>query len=126
MNKNKNGFSIIELLIAVAILSVVLLGVLSGVAAGIVAISSNENRTKAMLISKNVLNDFILDKMRGIDLKDRQIEEYPGFTYDRTITRFEHELFGPLDANKVEFIIRWEERGKPRDYKLVYIYPQQR
>ena len=61
-----------------------------------------------MIISKNVLNEFLLEKMKGLDLNDEPVEEYPGFTYSRTIERYEHELLGPLNANKVEFAVNWE------------------
>ncbi len=123
INKKRNGFSIIELLIAITILSIALLGILSGVTTSIMAISRNENYTKAMIISKNLLNQFQLDKMRGLDINDEPLEEYPGFTYSRSVTRFEHELFGPLDAKKAEFIVNWEERGRKRDYMISFIYP---
>ena len=121
--ERKQGFSIIELLIAVTILSIALLGIISGVTTSIMAISGNENKTKAMIISKNLLNEFLLDKMRGLDINDEPVEDYPGFTYNRTIERFEHEILGPLNANRVEFMVNWEERGRKKHYKLSYIYP---
>ncbi len=124
MIQKKNGFSIIEVLIAISILSITLTSIISGVSAGIVAISNNKNKTKAMIIAKSKLNEFLLEKMRGLDLKDESIEEYPDFTYSREVTRFEHEIFGPLDAKKVEITVNWEERGNEKNYSISYIYPK--
>ncbi len=124
MKQKKNGFSIIEILIAITILSIVLTSIISGVSAGIVSISNNKNLTKAMIISKNMLNEFLLNKMKGLDIADEQIEDYPEFTYSREVTRFEHVLFGPLDAKIVEITVNWEERGIKREYSLSYIYPK--
>lgn len=117
------GFAIIEILIAVTILSIALVSIISGVSAGIVAISGNKNLTRAMIIAKSKLNEFKMDKMRGLDIKDETVEEYPNFYYSREVKRFEHEIFGPLDAKRVEIIISWEERGRDREYSLTYIYP---
>lgn len=121
--KTKKGFSIIEVLIAITILSIALLSIISGVSAGVVAITGNQNLTKAMIIARSQLNDFIINRMRGLDVNDEPLEDYPEFTLNRETTRFEHEILGPLDANRVQITIKWEERGKQREYVLSYIYP---
>ena len=123
MIRKKNGFSIIEILVAVTILSISLLSIISGVYAGIIAITGNKNFTKAMIISKSLLNEFQINRFRGLDINDEEVEGYPDFYYSREVKRFEHELFGPLDAKRVEIIVRWEERGRDREYILSYIYP---
>ena len=121
------GFAIIEILVAITILSIVLPSIISGVSAGIMAISENKNLTRAMIIAKNKLNEFLLIKMRGPDITDEQVQEYEGFRYNRKITRFEHEIFGPISAKKVEITITWKqgENQQPRKYSLSYIYPEQ-
>ena len=123
IKKNRNGFSIIEILIAITVLSIALLGIISGVSAGVVAISGNKNMTKAMIIAKSQLNEFISERMRGLDINDEAVDDYPEFTSSREIKRFEHELLGPLDANIVKITIKWEERGRKKEYNLSYIYP---
>ena len=122
-SNNIKGFAIIEILIAITILSITLSGIISGVSAGIVAISGSKDRTIAMIIAKNSLNEFIIARMRGTDITNKQIEEYPGFTYDRETKRFEHELFGPLDARRVEITVRWQAKGRDKDYSISYVYP---
>jgi len=124
MNNNnfKKGFALIEILIAITILSISLLGIISSVSAGILAISGNKNMTKAILIAGNMMNEFEENKMKGPDVVDKDIEEYKGFTYSRETKRFEHELFGPLDAQRVVITVKWQERGLDKNYMLSYIY----
>ena len=121
--RNKNGFAIIEILIAITILSIVIIGIISGVSAGVIAISGNRNLTRAMIIAKNQLNEFQLNKMRGTDIDKEPIEEYPNFSYSREIKRFEHDLLGPIDAKKVTITVFWEQKYNEKRYTISYIYP---
>ena len=121
----RRGFALIEVLIAAAILSVVLLSVISGVSTGINVITGNKNLTRAVLIAKSKLNEFKLVNMRGPDLENEPVEEYPNFTYSRRIQRYEHEMFGPIQAQRVEIIVRWKEGETEKRYSLSYIYPSQ-
>ncbi len=121
----RRGFALIEVLIAAAILSVVLLSVISGVSTGINVITGNKNLTRAVLIAKSKLNEFKLLNMRGPDLENEPVEEYQNFTYSRRIQRYEHEMFGPLQANRVEITVRWKEGETEKRYSLTYIYPSQ-
>ncbi len=118
------GFAIIEILIAITILSIALLGIISGVSSGIVAISGNKNMTKAMLIARSRLNEFMMYNLRGADISSEPVREYPGFTYSRKVARFEHELFGPIGANRVQITVAWTERGISKNYSISYIYPE--
>lgn len=117
------GFALIEILIAITILSISLVSIISGVSAGIIAISGNKNLTKAMIIARSKLYEFEMVNMRGPDISEKEVEEYQGFTYSREIKRFEHALLGPLNANRVMITVQWQERGRDKNYSLSYIYP---
>ena len=123
--RETRGFAIIEILIAVALLSVVLVSVISGVSAGIHAIAGNKNVTRAMLTAKSRMNEFKALNMRGPDLENEPVAEYPGFTYTRRVQRYQHEVFGPIPAQRVEIIVNWKERDIDKKYTLSYIYPAQ-
>lgn len=123
--KSRRGFAIIEILIAVALLSVVLMSVISGISAGIHAIAGNKNVTRAMLTAKSRMNEFKTLNMRGPDLENEPVPEYPGFTYTRRVQRYQHEVFGPIPAQRVEIIVNWKERDIDKKYTLSYIYPSQ-
>ncbi|MBP7735815.1 MAG: hypothetical protein KA369_07575 [Spirochaetes bacterium] len=115
----------VEILIALAILSTILISVISGVTSSVYVISGMKNYTSAMLIAKSKMNDYILKNMRGTDIKGQKVKEYPGFSYSRVTKRFEHPLLGPLPANKTDIIVTWRERGRKKDYKISYIYQTQ-
>ncbi len=116
------GFVLIEVLIAVTILSVVLLSVYSGISSGINIIGNSRNYTIAMLSGKSLMNEFRNAKMRGPDLKDVPVEGYPEFRYDRLSERYDNPLFGPLPVKKTEIIIKWNYKGIENKYTLQYIY----
>jgi type II secretion system protein I len=118
-----HGFALIEILIAITILSIALIGITSAVSGGIIAISKNKNLTRAMIIAKNQINEFEMNNMRGADISNEPVKDYPGFNYSRTVKRFEHELFGPLDAKRIEISVKWQEKGQDKFYSISYIYP---
>ena len=73
-----DAFAIIEILIAITIISIVLMTIISGISAGIVAISGNRNLTIAMIVARSKLNEFQMMRMRGPDIYDEPVKEYPG------------------------------------------------
>lgn len=119
------GFVLVEILIALAILSTVLLSVISGVSSSVYVISGMKNYTQAMLVARTRMNDFIVKNFRGTDLKDEAIKGLPGFSVSRETKRWEHPLLGPLPANVTSIIVTWKERGKNRSYKISYVYQAQ-
>lgn len=121
----RGGFVLVEILIALAILSTVLISVISGVTSSVYVISGMKNYTHAMIIARTKMNDFMLKNMRGTDLKGQQVKDSPGFSYSRVTKRFEYPLFGPMQANITDIIVTWRERGRKRNYKISYIYPAQ-
>jgi type II secretion system protein I len=126
LTEHKKGFALVEILIAVAILSIVLLSVISGVTSSIYVITGMRSYTKAMLIARTRMNEFILNNMRGTDIKHEQVREYPGFDFSRVTRRFEHPwLEGPIPVNITDIIVSWSEKGREREYTLSYIYQSQ-
>ncbi len=122
------GFVLVEILIALSIMSIVLLSVISGVTSSIYVISGMKNSTRAMMIARNHMNDFILRRMRGTDLRREALKEYPGFSITRVTMPFEHPMInlGPLaTVKKTEIAVTWQERGRDREYSIFYIYQAQ-
>jgi len=120
---NKNGFALAEIMVSLAILSIILLSIFSVVSRSIFAISGNKSHTKAMLIAESKLNEFILDKMRGLDISRKPVKDYKGFNFSRKTKRFEHSMIDPLPAKITTVIVKWKEKGRDRKYELSYIYP---
>jgi len=124
MKISNKGFTLIEILVAIAILSIAMLGIMSAVSSGILGITKNKNLTIAMLIAQSQMNKFLIDNQRGPDLQDEPVSDYPGFSFSRTITRYENAMLGPIDAYKITITVKWLERQQERSYSISYIYPK--
>jgi hypothetical protein len=79
--------------------------------------------TKAMLIARSRLNEFRAARMRGTDLTMEPVKEYEGFWYNRVTTRYEHPLFGELQAKRTEITVIWRENDREKKYSISFIYP---
>ncbi|MFC1670790.1 prepilin-type N-terminal cleavage/methylation domain-containing protein [Spirochaetota bacterium] len=125
MNTNKSGFALIEILIALTILSIALLSVFSGVSASINVISGSKNLTRAMLIANTKLNEFEIDNMRGLDVSNEPVDEYPGFYFSRVTEPYEHSYLEAVNikAKLTKIIVTWKDRNRDRQYSVSYIYP---
>jgi prepilin-type N-terminal cleavage/methylation domain-containing protein len=119
----KNGFALVEVLIALSILSITLMSVYSAVGASTTILSGSGNRTKAMLIAKNKLNEFIASGLRGPDLNSEPVDGYPDFTYSRGSEKYENFLFPTLAAKKYTITVNWMENKARRTYKISYVNP---
>lgn len=120
--QRNGGFVLIEVLIAVTILSVVLLSVYSGISSGINIIGNSKNYTRAMIIAKSLMNEFRSDSMKGVDMKDAPVVGYQDFNYDRVSERYENPMLGPLPINKTEIKVKWKYKGVENHYELTMIY----
>jgi len=120
--RQSGAFVLIEVLIASAILSVVLLSVYSGISSGINIVTNSRNYTQSMIIARSLMNEFRDNDMRGPDLKDIPVDDYPGFTYDRVTERYEQPFFGPVVVNKTVITVRWKYKGTGNKYDLLMIY----
>ncbi len=121
---NKSGFALVEILIAVSILSLVLLSVFTGVSASINVSLDSKNFTRAMILAKTKLNEFIIDKMRGSDITDEPDFKSSGFYYSRKIEKYENILLGPYPVKRVVIVVKWKDKGKEKKFNLSYIYPE--
>lgn len=124
MKISNKGFTLIEILVSIAILSIAMLGIMSAVSSGILGITKNKNLTIAMLIAQSQMNKFLIDNQRGPDLQDEPVSDYPGFSFSRTITRYENAMIGSIDAYKITITVKWLERQQERSYSISYIYPK--
>ena len=120
--QGKSGFVLIEVLIAVTILSVILLSVYSGISSGINVVGNSRNYTRAIIIARSLMNEFRLDKMQGVDLRSAPVNNYPDFFYDRVTERYENAMLGPLPVNKTEITVKWKYKGIDNSYHISMIY----
>jgi len=122
IGKTKPGFVLIEVLIAVTILSVVLLSVYSGISSGINIIGNSKNYTRAMIAARSLMNEFRHEKMKGVDMKDEPVKNFPDFNYDRVSERYDNPMLGPLPVNKTAIKVKWKYKGIENSYELTMVY----
>lgn len=120
MARSSKGFALIEVLVAAAIASIVVLTVYAGVITGAMSVSRNEKLTRAVIIAKSKLADFRLNGMRGTDLLREEVKDYPSFTFTRETKRYENPLFAMVPAKKTTITVEWDE-GKGK-YSLFTVY----
>lgn len=116
------GFALVEVLIAMAIISVVVISIYSGISSGAVSIAQTKDLTKAVIIAKSKMNEYKLARFRGSDISDKELENYPGFSYSRKSERYEHPLFPRIPAQKVLITVKWTDKNHEKSYNLSYIY----
>jgi prepilin-type N-terminal cleavage/methylation domain-containing protein len=118
-----SGYALIEILIAVTIISIVIITIYSAVTTGSRSIAGYKNVTNAVIIAKSILSEFKLTKPK-LDLSDKPVKGFDGYTYNRTIERYENPLLGPVPVNKLNITVVWKENNHERKYTLEYIFPE--
>lgn len=120
--RKKDGFALIEVLIAITILSIILLSVYSGLTSSIKVISGAKNHTTAMVIARSKLNEFRMNLLREPDISRSEIEEYDNFSYSRTTTNFDNPLLDMMSAKRTEITVFWRENDREKKYSISIIY----
>ena len=121
-NKKKHGFALIEVLIALAILSTIILSVYSAISSSKNRIRSAKNYSTAMIIAKTKLNEFKMNRMRTPDFSEEPVAGYDSFLCSKTTSKFEHPLLGTIDAMRTEITVQWKENNKEQKYAVSFIY----
>ena len=121
--KNSYGFALIEVLIAASVLSIILLSIYSGIATSVNVITRSQHHTTAIMLAKSKMNEFIIDRFRGMDVNEEPIENFENFYFSRETIRYENPFLGPLPANQTTITISWRQNNREKKYDLIYIYP---
>lgn len=120
----RNGFTLIEILVALSILSIVLLSLFSSVSSCIYAIKGNAAYTRGLLIARNSMNELLSKNMRAPDM-DREPAGNGEFKISRVTKRFEHPLLPSLvNANITTVTVFWQEGSKETSCSLSYVFPE--
>ena len=121
-NKRKDGFALIEILIAITVFSFIILSVYSGISASINAIKNVKNYSTAIMIAKTKLNESKMNRMRDPDFSEEPVAGYDSFLCSKTTSDFEHALLGMATTKRTEITVLWKENGKEQKYAVSFIY----
>lgn len=123
--KRSNGFTLLEVLIAMAILSVVLVSIYQSFSSSVFVLSSTKNLWKAMNYAHNELTrqergNPQVSFARGTFRDD---EPMYGFEWERVIT--DEEPFPGVIVRKVSLTLTWYEGEKDYNYNAeIYVKPR--
>ncbi len=121
--KSKNGFSLLELIIAIAVLAIGLVGVLQIFPVGLRASLRAGMVTKAAFLAKNKTEEV---KMSGFDAITELPPKIPlsgsdgDFDWDISIEKINLEgLESDGNTRKITVRISWEERNRTRSEEFI-------
>ena len=129
--KNKKGLSLVELMIAVSILSIGIVLILRSFLSSASTLDSMYNRIKAMQLVEIKINDLEQEskEVGGVTARSSQQELELGLrpaTEKLEITPLEVEGFKDVNLDEVRVSLSWQEAGKFQDTILVIYLPEKK
>jgi len=121
--KKKTGFTLIEVLVSILIIGIVSTG--TYVSFSVLSQTSERNRNQdqvihlaqAALEEIRVVAQNNFDNLESVIFSDIDQSKYPGFHRNIRI----NSMGGSSDLKRSDVTIRWDERGRPRQYDLAFL-----
>ncbi|HUT55614.1 MAG TPA: type II secretion system minor pseudopilin GspI [bacterium] len=119
-----DGFTLLEVVAALAILAVFLVPILGAVSQGLTAVAAAKNRTLALQLAQDKMTEFELMKMpdaEGAD--DGDFPLHPGFTWQTEAVKtpeiqlMENYILG-LQGMEIHLRVFWNEGGTEKTIQL--------
>ncbi len=120
MSHNEKGFTLLEIIVALAILSLGFLTLVQLFSGGLRLTTYSEEYLKAMVLAQNQFqelesNDFEMDPMNG------EFEE-EGYFWEAKVGSYESELRdNAFPVKKVTLRVYWDQEGREKEINLVSI-----
>lgn len=119
----KNGFTLIEVLVAIAVLGTTLGLIMALFASGLRSARLTEGYSQALLLAREKMDDALIWK--GSDSEEVDEEEsgtVQGFSWEKIVNPFvlneETDDETSTNFNKIEIIVRWKEGAKEKELSL--------
>jgi prepilin-type N-terminal cleavage/methylation domain-containing protein len=112
--KNRRGFTLIEVLVALVVAVAAMSLISQGFLTGARASSTSQYATRAALVAQRVLTEFETGALAPGSTQSGTFDDDPDFSYE---TQFSTgEVTG---LTKVTIVVKWKERNDDRKYELV-------
>jgi len=112
--KNGNGFTLLEVLVAVAILGGTLAILLSAVNRNLILASDSKNSTIAAYLAQRLVAGIELEGYPDVRTEEGEFQDYPGFGWRISIEPFEISQLD-TEIRLVQVQILWDEGTKNFD-----------
>lgn len=112
MKKREQGFTLVEVLVALVVTVAALTVLAQGFATGARASTGSQNATRAALLAQQVITDLETGELPLNQSQSGAFEHDPDYTYE---TRSET---GDPGLTKITVTVAWEQRGEARTYVL--------
>lgn len=117
INISKSGFTLLEVIIAVAILGSSLAVLLSSVNRNLILASNSKNLSIARVLAQNKLSEIELEGYPEIREEEGEFEEYPGFKWFLSVTPFEISAL-ESEIRVVKLLITWDNENEDFEVTL--------
>ena len=128
--KNKKGFTLVELLIAMAILIIGLVGVVTTIPVAQRIVAKSDLKTRASISASKVMENLKSEGYLALSTTSNWSGTEDGFNWQATVSKvgaseFQGAITLPADGLlKIEVILTYISRGKSREEKVVTFYSE--
>ena len=116
--RGKGGFTLLEVLVAITVLSIVLIGVYQGLSNNLTINHLTQGLWQAILFTNNELAQTERNPVGSVSISQG---EYPadhplaGYEWKRKVSK--EEPFPGVEVRKVSFELSWETAGRKQHYR---------
>ena len=121
LKSNSTGFTLVEVLVAMVIMLVGLLGLLQSVNIAMEHNVRNHLREEATSVGERVMNDFRampFDLITATNAHQTVKSKLKGFSKSYDVTRISNSVGGSLDSQELEVVVNWSYRNMPTQHRV--------
>lgn len=125
MRERQNGFTLLEVMVAIAILALFLVPLLGGVISGLSSIERSRNYQTARQLALTKLEEIMMQRIPEMEIEESGdfSPEYPDYKWRATFQKreelrlLEEQIVG-LKTMEILLMVSWEEAGQEKSLTI--------